>query len=355
MMGEPAMKPLKIVQWTTGKVGTCALRAILDDPRLTLLGVYAYSAEKAGRDAGSLCGRPDCGVLASDDVEALIALSPDAVVYTPFMADLDHLESLLRAGIDVVSTNLLLNCGGLVGATRERLEAACAAGGSSLLVTGVNPGWINHVTASLTAVCRELDCVTIAESTDVSNYASKETWDAMGIGRSETDAQVLAVAQGAMVSFRDAALGLARSLGLELDELDFTIEHARAARDVDLGFMQIAQGSYGALRSAWVGRIDGKPVVTTSVAWYLTPALEEDWHFDDEHYHVSITGEPGVDVRIRFVAPQWSGGDWSVLTALPAVNAIGEVVCARPGILGLEDIGLVAAPAGEWRKASAAG
>ena len=49
---------LKVIQWTTGKVGTLALRAILDDPRLELVGVYAYSDSKSGVDAGQLCGRP---------------------------------------------------------------------------------------------------------------------------------------------------------------------------------------------------------------------------------------------------------------------------------------------------------
>ncbi len=342
------MDRLKVVQWTTGKVGTCALRAILDDPRLDLVGVYAHSPDKAGADAGTLCGRPECGIVATSNVDALIATRPDAVVYTPFMADLEHLERLLRAGIDVVSTNLLLNCGGLVGPTRARLAAACAAGHSSFLVSGVNPGWINQIAAGLTAVCREVTGVTLAESSNVSNYASKETWDAMGMGRTGTDAQVLQVAQGAMVSFRDAAAGIARALGLELDSLDFEIEYAHAARDVDLGYMQIARGSHGALRSAWVGRIGTAEVVRTSVAWYLTERLEENWSFDDAHYHVSVRGEPDVEMRVKFIAPNWHGSDWSVLTALPAVNALGQLAAARSGVLGLEDIGLVCAPVGAW-------
>ena len=48
-------KKLRVIQWTTGKVGKLSLRGILDDPRLELVGVYAYSADKAGSDAGALC------------------------------------------------------------------------------------------------------------------------------------------------------------------------------------------------------------------------------------------------------------------------------------------------------------
>jgi len=338
------MDRLRVVQWTTGRVGTKALEAVLDDPRLELVGLYAHSAAKSGQDAGALADREACGIVATSDVDALVALAPDAVIYTPFMADLDHVEALLGAGINVVSTNLFLNCGGIAGETRDRIEAACARGGSSIYITGVNPGWVNSVAAALTAVCRRVDCVSIAESTDVSNYASRETWEAMGMGRTEADATVLATAEAAMVSFRDAALRIAEALGFAPDELAFEIEYARVGEHIDLGFMSLPEGSHGALRSAWVGRTGGIERVRVSVAWYLTDKLIEKWTFNDEHYHLRVDGDPIVDCHIRFEAPHWHDSDWSVLTALPAVNAVAKVVAAQPGVLGLDDIGLVVTP-----------
>jgi len=338
------MGKLRVVQWTTGRVGTKALEALIDRDEFELVGLYAYSPEKVGQDAGALCGRPDCGVVATSDAEALIALAPDAVLYTPFMADLDHVERLLRAGINVVSTNLFLNCGGMAGETRERVEAACDAGKSSIYVTGVNPGWVNSVAAALTAVCRRVDSVSIAESTDVWNYASKETWDAMGMGRMQADEAVVAVAQGAMVSFRDAALRVTDAMDLALDDLAFEIDFARVGQDIDLGFMVLPKGSHGALRSAWVGTSGGLERIRVSVAWYLTDELVENWSFDKEHYRLGVKGDPDIDCRIEFVAPDWRDSDWSVLTALPAVNAVAKVVAGRAGILGLEDIGLITTP-----------
>jgi hypothetical protein len=338
------MDRLRVVQWTTGRVGTKSLEAVLDDERLELVGLYAHSEDKAGRDAGALAGREACGILATSDVDALIALAPDAVVYTPFMADLDHVERLLGAGINVVSTNLFLNCGGMAGETHDRVEAACAKGGSSLYITGVNPGWVNSVAAALTAVCRRVDSVSLVESTDVSNYDSRETWDAMGMGQTEVGAAVLATAQGAMVSFRDAALRIAEALGFVPDELAFEIAYARVQDDTDLGFMVLPRGSHGALRSTWIGKTGGMERIRVSVAWYLTDKLIENWQFDDEHYHLRVEGDPGVDCRIKFDAPHWRDNDWSVLTALPAVNAVAKVVSARPGVLGLDDVGLVTTP-----------
>jgi hypothetical protein len=38
------------------------------------------------------------------------------------------------------------------------------------------------------------------------------------------------------------------------------------------------------------------------------------------------------------------------MTALPAVNALLDIKAARPGILGLRDVGLPYAPAGVWHQ-----
>src|ERR1700743_788031 len=116
------MRKLRVIQWTTGKVGKMALRGIMDDPRLELVGVYAHSADKVGMDAGAVCGRPNCGVLVTNDVDALIALKADSAVYAPFKADLSHIVRLLESGTDVISTDLLSNIGGLEGATKTQIE-----------------------------------------------------------------------------------------------------------------------------------------------------------------------------------------------------------------------------------------
>jgi len=48
------MSTLSVIQWNTGRVGKYSLRAILDDPRLKLVGVYAHSPDKVGRACHTL-------------------------------------------------------------------------------------------------------------------------------------------------------------------------------------------------------------------------------------------------------------------------------------------------------------
>lgn len=311
--------------------------------------MYAYSEDKAGIDAGPLCGRPEVGVQATTDIDALLELKADTVIYTPFMADVDHVVRLLESGLDVISTNLFLNVGGIQGATKDALAAACERGGSSLYITGINPGWINTMTTAMTAVCRDVQSVSVSESADVSVYESAETWQALGISRPEATPELIEIAKIWMSTFYDSVQRMGIALGFELETIDFDIEYATAAQRVDLGWMVIEQDTIAALRGGWKGKVGGKTVVESDVAWYLTKELNEKWEFDDDHYLVVIKGEPEVRTRIRFVPPEsWGNHEWDTMTAMPAVNAVFEVKNAPMGILSLRDVGLPCAPAGVW-------
>jgi hypothetical protein len=345
------MEKLRVVQWTTGKVGKLSMRGILDDSRLELVGVYAYSDEKAGVDAGPLCGRPDTGVLATTDIDALIALGADTVLYTPFMADLDHAVRLLESGLDVISTNLFLNVGGIQGETKERLSAACERGDSSLYITGINPGWINTMVTAMTAICRDVQMVSIFESADVTVYESAETWQALGFSLPEAPPAVIEMAKMWLSTFYDSVQRMGVALGYVLDDMEFFIDHATASEKVDLGWLCIEKDTIAAIRAGWNGKVNGKTVLQSNVAWYLTKKLNEGWEFDDDHYHVVIKGEPDVDTRIRFIPPEtWGNHEWDTMTAMPAVSAALDVAAAPAGILTLKDVGLTCAPAGVWLK-----
>jgi len=344
------MDKLRVIQWTTGKVGKLAMRAVLDDPRMELVGCYAFSADKAGQDAGTLCGRGECGVKATNDIAALVALKADSVLYTPFEANLDEVVRLLEAGMDVVSTNLFLNLGGVQGAVKDALDAACTRGNSSLYITGINPGWINSVVASLTAGCRRVERVSMVESADCSVYESVETWSFLGMGEAGgTTPALLERAENWLILFRDAVQRIGDALEYRFDEIAFFCDYATAAETVDLGWFKMEKGTNAALRGGWNGMVDGKVRVNLTVVWYLTENLAEGWEIDKDQYHFTIDGDPGLDVRMRIKPPaHWGNHDWDTTTALPAVNALFDIRRARPGVLGLRDVGLPYAPAGLW-------
>src|SRR6478672_4574039 len=103
-----------VVQWTTGNVGQRSVRAIVANPELRLVGCYAWSAAKVGRD-----------------VAELPALRPDCVSYNPVWPDVDDLVRILSAGINVASTSAFITGHWMGDSDRQRLVDACEAGGSS--------------------------------------------------------------------------------------------------------------------------------------------------------------------------------------------------------------------------------
>jgi hypothetical protein len=64
---------IRVVQWTTGVVGKAAVRGIVRNPALQLVGCYTQTKEKVGKDVGALCAMERIGVFATDNIQALLA------------------------------------------------------------------------------------------------------------------------------------------------------------------------------------------------------------------------------------------------------------------------------------------
>src|SRR6516162_7217201 len=131
---------LDVVQWTTGRTGSAAVRGMVGHPVLQLVGCYAYSPEKVGRDVGELCGVGPLGVTATADVEELLALRPDCVSYMAYRPNFDHLVRILESGANVVTTMYMLSGLGYGHEPTEHLRDAALRGGSSLYASGIYPG-----------------------------------------------------------------------------------------------------------------------------------------------------------------------------------------------------------------------
>ena len=94
----------RVVVWSTGGIGSIAIRTIHRRSDLDLVGVWVHSEEKVGKDAGELAYGESIGVIATDDADALIALKPDCVVYAASGPERDAVAipdyvRLLEAGI----------------------------------------------------------------------------------------------------------------------------------------------------------------------------------------------------------------------------------------------------------------
>jgi hypothetical protein len=339
---------LRVVQWTTGIVGASALRAILDDDRLELVGVFAHGAEKVGQDAGSLAGRPPTGVCASDDVDAILALRPDCLVYMPHWPDVEVLERILRSGINVVTTARLVSGEHYPADAGARLQAAALAGGVTLVGTGMNPMYVPTLALASTAMCREVRSIRVTESLDCVMYASAAMWQGYGFGGPPDTSRLHTILWEAEPDYREALDGLARGIGKQLDDYDLAVECAVAVDDRDLGFTRIDAGTVCGVDATWTGRSQGHAITELRTVWTLGGLFgarqEPDWKLL-HGYRIDVRGEPNVKVKLSFQPDDFANFDIGTTTAMPAVNAIAAVVAAPSGVRSVAELPIVTARA----------
>jgi hypothetical protein len=346
--GTPTGTPFRVVQWTTGNVGRRSVLAILANPALELVGCYAWSADKVGLDAGELSGTGTTGVVATDDIAALLALKPDCVVYNPKWPNVDELVRILESGINVVTTAAFIT-GHALGDDRQRVIDACARGRTSIFGSGMNPGLANLLGIVSASVCDRVDSITILESVDSTGYDSPETELPIGFARPIDDPDLAAMTEAGTAVFGDAVRLVADALGLELDDVVCESEYARTTEDLDLGSWQIGAGRVAGIAVSWQGIHNDRVVVALNARWRKGAHLDPDWKV--EHgYIVDIQGRPCVRTKLEvYPAADFKATSFKdfmvlgmIMTALPAINAIPNVCRAEPGIVTYLDVPLVA-------------
>jgi 2,4-diaminopentanoate dehydrogenase len=335
------MKTYRVVQWATGNIGTRALRSVIEHPTLELAGVYVHSPDKSGRDAGELCGLDATGVVATNDIEDVVALGADCVLYMPRALDADEVCRLLAAGANVVTTRgEFHHPASMDPALRDRVEAACAEGGTSIHSTGSSPGFISEaVPLVLTSIQRRLDGLTIDEFADLSQRPSPDLlFGIMGFGKPPAAFDEGRLSHG-RVSFGPSLRLVADTLGLPLDDVEASGEVAVAARRVEIAAGTLEAGTVAAQRLTVAGMRDGRPLLRFRAHWYCTTELEPAWDLSATGWRVKVDGDAPLDVELRFPVPIERMGDVSPgYTAHRAVNAVPVVCAAAPGIRTTVDL-----------------
>jgi hypothetical protein len=338
----------RIVQWTTGNVGKKSVHAIAANPTLQLVGCYAWSPDKVGRDVGELCGIEPLGVLATEDIDALLALAPDCVVYNPMFAKVDELVRILGAGINVVTTSEFIT-GHQLGDERDRIAEACEQGGSTIFGSGINPGFIQLFAIVTAGISDRVDRISITESFDTTIYNSPATEIPMGFGYPIDRPDLRDITAKGSGIFREAVLLVADALGVELDDIACDVEYAQTTEDLDLpGDWTIAAGCVAGIDVRWKGLLDGRDVIEIRGVWTKGQSLDPAWA-TDFGYTITVEGRPTIKSTLSFAPPPDFVGETLddfimlglTITAMPAITAIPVVVAAPPGIATYNDLPLL--------------
>jgi 2,4-diaminopentanoate dehydrogenase len=343
----------RVIQFSTGNVGRHALRSIIGRPDLELVGVHANSAQKVGRDAAELCGVEEpSGVVATDDIDALVALRADCVVYTsqaetrPSDA-LDEISRFLAAGTNVVGTSMVW----LVASEhaddwlRAPLERACKTGDTSLYINGIDPGFSGDTLVySALSLSARATALTMQEIFDYGSYDDAEfTGVSMGFGTTPDHTPIM-FQPGVLTSLWGGQVkSLADGLGVELDDVRERHEHWVTSESIECAMMTVPPGRVAAVRFAVEGIRGGLPVITMEHVNRLTDAAAPDWPYPPDGrpgvHRVTIAGDPGVEINAHVGLAGIDHNQGGVIaTAARAVNMIEPVCTAPSGLLAAQNL-----------------
>jgi 2,4-diaminopentanoate dehydrogenase len=333
----------RVAQWGTGHTGLHSLRKVIEHPHYDLVGVRVYSDAKVGRDAGDLCGIDPTGVLATRDIEDILVVEPDCVMYMPLLDhdSIDDLCRLLESGANIVTTiNEFYHPPTVDPDVRERIEDACARGGSSLFDTGGAPGFIGEIFPLAALLMeRQLHRFSIVQFANLEDRQSPELLAEFFGG----DPAMVDLAKGADRLARTDGASL-RQLGdaisLPIDEIATRAAIATAVTTKEIGVTTIEAGTVGAWQMGVVGLRGGEPLLEYSRTMYVTTDLDPAWEIHDTGWHVVVDGDAPMDIEIRFPSDNYGAVSPGYNAHVP-VNSVAAVCAAAPGIRVTADLHLI--------------
>lgn len=346
------------VVWGTGNVGRAAIRAVAAHPGLELAAVVTSTAAKVGRDAGDLAdvGRT-LGVAATDDLDAVLAARPGAVVYAASGdvrpdAALADIVAALAAGAVVVTPSVyaLYDHRSAPAALRDPVLAATAEGGSSLFVSGIDPGWGNDVLPLLlTGLGSTIDQVRAQEIFDYSTYDQPDAVRYLvGMGQPMDEVPPMVAPTVPSMVWGGQVRLIARGMGVALDEVREVVERRALDAEVTNAMGTFAAGTQGALRFEVQGIVGGEVRIVVEHVTRIDPGVAPDWPVPPDGgagaHRVVVEGRPRIEVTVEATdegGNRAAGGNATAVGRL--VNAIPWLRAAEPGLYDALEVPLLPA------------
>src|SRR6476469_10833555 len=343
----------RVAVWGTGNMGSTAIRSALAFPGLALSAIITSSESKAGMDAAEFVGLDSpTGVVATTDVDAALA-ECEAVAYMasgdirPEEA-VDDIERCLRAGSHVVTPSLysLYDPRSAPPEWIERLTAAAEEGGSTLLVSGVDPGWGNDALAVTAAsLCTRIQTIYCQEIFDYSTYDQPHAVKVLcGFGGSMDEVPMMLLPSIPTMVWGGNIRLIGRGLGMEIDELTEEIARRPLEESVDTVMGQFESGTQGAFWLKVIGKSGGRERIVIDHITRIHESCAPDWPYPDEgvgDHRVIVHGDPQLTIVSRADLPGGTRADGGNTTAANRLlGALDWLSTQKPGIYDGLDVPL---------------
>jgi hypothetical protein len=333
------MEKIRVIQWFTGEIARHQIRVIAQCPTMELVGAFVFHPEKAGLDAGEIAGIDPLGVVATNDMEEILALDAHVVLYNPPLERYDEIIPILASGKNVISIMAGWNPTGMK--CYPQIVEACEQGNSSLYGTGLNPGLSYELALLASSCCTDIESVYI-KTCEQQASLSEVFLQHFGFGKSEQELRSTADQTYAIFhNLMDITDLIADKLNLSRDGRSFDIDFEPATQDYNEKVF-VAKGTMAGLLVTASTTHAGVPVATIEVRFLLGDEYVSDSFLVDRPkqgwIEVDVRGTPGSRIYHEVYMEQDIIGTWS--TGTRAINAIPAVVAAPAGLLSAVDLPL---------------
>lgn len=335
----------RVIGWGTGAIGREMLTTILDHRSdLKIVGARVYSDDKHGVDIGMLLGRDPIGVVTTTDVDAILAIDADCVLYTPRNAVIDEVCAILASGKNVATTAFLFHPKRIAAQDRDRVAQACRTGNTSVHGSGLNPGNLSGVLPlALSGMSRTIETLTLQERADWSVYESTSiTFDNMAFGQPVEDIDPSANEFLAFTSalFEEQVWFIADELGADIDEVVAQVEAVPAVGDHQIFDRMLLAGTTAGQRWTWSGRRAGESLVEIEALWTVGGEYPKHWPRPEHGWTLTIEGDPSMRAHFftlasfsRAATMEEHVRSANVATAMQVLNAVSAVCDAPAGFV----------------------
>lgn len=332
---------VRVVLQGFGAMGRAGARTLLARADAQIVAVLDIAPDLVGRRVGEVLSEApvavaDLPIQRPDSVD-LLGLGADVALHTTTaFLDLaeEQLARMLAAGLDIVSIcqELVFPLAANRAAVR-RLDEVARRHGRSVVAAGVNPGWIlDMLVVAATLGCAEVKQVRARRVVDFSPYGPDEMAH-IGAGLDE-HAFAAGVQTGHIghIGLLESAALVSAALELCVDSWDQSKVPVIADAPCTTAFASVPAGRVRGFRQTVSGRRGEATVVEMEMVGLLAPSP------DDEPLGNRLTVDGSIAIDLAVTGDDTVDGGNA--TAGVAVNLIGPILAAEPGVHTVLDLSL---------------
>jgi 4-hydroxy-tetrahydrodipicolinate reductase len=339
------MEKIKVIPYGIGAVGGFITKFLLEKEGVEIVGAVDVAKDKVGKDLGEVLGlKHKVGIKISENLESVLQKTrADIAIHatSSFLKDTyPQIASILKHGVNVVSTCEELSYP-YVSEPKlaEKLDALAKKHDSTVLGTGINPGFLMDTLAlTLTSACEKIEKI---EVTRVMNAGTRRLPFQKKIGAGLTVEEFQQKIEKKQITghvgLEQSIAMIANALAWKLDRiLVQSVEPVIAKKTVESKDIKVNAGKVAGLKQKAKGIMKNREVIALDFQAYIGA--------EEEYDAITIKGVPNINQKIQPCVH----GDTGTVAVI--VNAIPRVINAPAGLFTMKDLPVPSATPGDMRK-----